>query len=64
MSSIPPMGRKTFDAGKENRSIIPLWHLNNIAKDYDWSYIICKSNDIIYIELIQNVFGAGSYKSI
>ena len=48
---------KLFDAGKENRSIIPQWHLNKIAKDKGWSYINCKSNDITYLGLIPNVFG-------
>ena len=50
------MGRKVFEADKENWSIIPQWHLNKIAKDKEWSYINCKSNDITYLELIQNGF--------
>ena len=47
---------KVFEADKENWSIIPQWHLNKIAKDKEWSYINCKSNDITYLELIQNGF--------
>ena len=50
------MSRKSFEAAKENWSIIPQWHLNKTAKDKEWSYIYCKSNDITYLELIQNGF--------
>ena len=47
---------QVFEADKENWSVIPQWHLNKIAKDKEWSYINCKSNNITYLELIQNVF--------
>ena len=47
---------KVFEADKESWSIIPQWHLNKIAKDKEWSYINCKSNDITYLELIQDGF--------
>ena len=48
---------KVFEADKEYWSIIPQWHLNQIVKDKEWSYINCKSNNITYLELIQNGFG-------
>ena len=47
---------KLFDVGKEKWSIIPQWHLNKIAKDKEWSCINCNSNDITYLEIIQNSF--------
>ena len=47
---------KLFDAGKEYWSIIPQWYLNKTAKDKEWS-VNCKSNDIAYLQLIQNGFG-------
>ena len=46
------MGMKLFAASKENWSKIPQWHLSQIAKDKDWSYVNCKSNDITYPNLI------------
>ena len=52
----PQWAGKVFEADNENWSIIPQWHLNKIAKDKEWSYINCKSNDIIHLELIQNSF--------
>ena len=46
-----------FDASKENWSIMTQWHLSKIAKDKEWSYINCISNDITYPELMRNGFG-------
>ena len=47
---------KLFDADKENWRIIPQRHLNKIAKDKEWSYINSNSNDITYLDIIQNGF--------
>ena len=39
---------KAVNAGKENWGIIRQWYLSKTAKDKEWSYIHCKSNDITY----------------